>query len=155
MYMLKGSIEKTLSKSISFFQGIFAGMALLFTITLNLSQSVSRELVRVEDQSIRVISLLTTLGSFFSMLRARDRRTALPFLRRVHKTAWDFVLDRLTLQVPGLVHHRAHILYMQLHSLQYKSHIRSAVQYFRHQLPAAQCAHHCVHGTVSNWVGCH
>ena len=64
-----------MSKSISFFQGIFAGMALLFTITLNLSQSVAQELVRVEDQAIRVVSLLSTLGSFFSMIRARDKCT--------------------------------------------------------------------------------
>ena len=50
-------------------------MALLFTITLNLSQSVAQELVRVEDQAIRVVSLLSTLGSFFSMIRARDKCT--------------------------------------------------------------------------------
>jgi hypothetical protein len=71
--MLKLSVETQLSKSISFFQGIFAGMALLYTITLNLSQSVSIDLVRVEDQSIRVVSLLSTLGSFFSMIRTHDR----------------------------------------------------------------------------------
>lgn len=73
MVELKNSIETKLSKSISFFQGIFAGMALLFTITLNLSQSVAQELVRVEDQAIRVVSLLTTLGSLFSVIRARDK----------------------------------------------------------------------------------
>lgn len=104
MIQLRNSIETKLSKSISFFQGIYAGMALLFTITLNLSSSVSRELVRVEDQSIRVISLLTTLGSFFSAIRAYDRRKLTNKHRPIHKTTWYIIINRLTIQMPGPEH---------------------------------------------------
>ena len=72
MFLLRKSLEEKIKKSFTFFQGIFAGMALLFAITLNLSESVSKDLVRVEDQSIRIISLLSALGALYSTMTARD-----------------------------------------------------------------------------------
>ena len=69
--MLKASLEEKLNKSFGFFQGIFAGMALLFTITLNLSESVSRDLVRVQDLAIRIISLLSAMGAVYSAISAK------------------------------------------------------------------------------------
>lgn len=62
-----------MKRSITFFQGIYVGMALLFTITLNLSTDISQDLVRVEDQAIRVISLLSSLGAIYSAIRAKDQ----------------------------------------------------------------------------------
>ena len=62
-----------MKRSITFFQGIYVGMALLFTITLNLSTDISQDLVRVEDQAIRVISLLSCLGAIYSAIRAKDQ----------------------------------------------------------------------------------
>ena len=47
-------------------------MVLLFAITLNLSESVSKDLVRVEDQSIRIIALLSALGALYATISARD-----------------------------------------------------------------------------------
>lgn len=72
MFLLRKSLEEKIKKSFTFFQGIFAGMALLFAITLNLSESISKDLVRVEDQSIRIISLLSALGALYSTISARD-----------------------------------------------------------------------------------
>ena len=71
MQMLRESIEEKLRKMITFFQGIFAGMALLFTITLNLSTSVSQSLVRVQDQAIRVAALLSAFGALYSCIIAK------------------------------------------------------------------------------------
>ena len=73
MVLLRQSLEEKIKKSFSFFQGIYAGMALLFTITLNLSESVSRDLVRVEDQCIRIIALLSALGALYSCLWAHEQ----------------------------------------------------------------------------------
>ena len=46
-------------------------MALLFTITLNLSTSISQGLMRVQDQSIRVVSLLSAFGALHALISAR------------------------------------------------------------------------------------
>ena len=48
-------------------------MALLFAITLNLSLSVSRDLVRVEDQTIRIVSLLSSFGAFYSLIISKHK----------------------------------------------------------------------------------
>ena len=61
-----------MTKAASIFQGLFAGMSLLYTITLNLSASVSKDLVRVEDQAIRIVSLLSTFGAMFTFLIAKQ-----------------------------------------------------------------------------------
>ena len=47
MELLFASLQEQLNKITTFFQGLFAGMALLYCITLNLSLSVSSDLVRV------------------------------------------------------------------------------------------------------------
>jgi hypothetical protein len=47
MKLLFLSLQEKMNKGTTFFQGIFAGMALLYTITLSLSGTVSRDLVRV------------------------------------------------------------------------------------------------------------
>lgn len=73
MKLLRENFEVQLSKGITFFQGIYTGMALLFTITLNLSASVSSDLVRVQDQAIRVISLLSAFGSLYAMISSKNK----------------------------------------------------------------------------------
>jgi len=47
MKLLFLSMQQKMNKFTTFFQGIFAGMSLLYTITLNLSLSISTDLVRV------------------------------------------------------------------------------------------------------------
>jgi hypothetical protein len=71
-------LQEKMNKGTTFFQGIFAGMALLYTITLNLSGSVSSDLVRVEDQAIRIVSILSSFGSIYSFLIANQRCTFPP-----------------------------------------------------------------------------
>ena len=46
MHLLYTELQNKLFKITTFFQGLFAGMALLYTITLNLSLSVSVDLIR-------------------------------------------------------------------------------------------------------------
>ena len=65
--------QNKLFKTTTFFQGLYAGMSLLYTITLNLSTSVSFDLVRVEDQCMRVLSLLSTLGALYSVLISKQK----------------------------------------------------------------------------------
>jgi len=48
-------------------------MALLYTITLNLSTSVSVDLIRFEDQFMRVLSLLSALGALYSLLISKQK----------------------------------------------------------------------------------
>ena len=69
--MLWVGLQEKMTRVTTFFQGLFAGMALLYTITLNLSSTVSVDLVRVEDQALRIISLLSSLGSMYSFLIAK------------------------------------------------------------------------------------
>jgi hypothetical protein len=78
MKLLFLSLQEKMNKGTTFFQGIFVGMALLYTITLNLSGSVSSDLVRVEDQAIRIVSILSSFGSIYSFLIASQR--CRPFL---------------------------------------------------------------------------
>lgn len=73
MKILFLSLQEKMNKGTTFFQGIFAGMALLYTVTLNLSGSVSSDLVRVEDQAIRIVSILSSFGSIYSFLIANQR----------------------------------------------------------------------------------
>lgn len=47
MKLLFVGLQEKMNKATTFFQGMFAGMALIYTITLNLSLSVSTDLVRV------------------------------------------------------------------------------------------------------------
>lgn len=47
MKLLFVGLQEKMNKITTFFQGLFAGMALLYTITLNLSLNVSSDLVRV------------------------------------------------------------------------------------------------------------
>lgn len=68
--MLVLGFQSRLNKATTFFQGLFAGMALLYTITLNLSPSVSKDLIRVEDQAIRIVLLLSTFGALYSLMFA-------------------------------------------------------------------------------------
>lgn len=75
MHMLYTELQNKLFKITTFFQGLFAGMALLYTITLHLSLSISVDLVRFEDQCMRVLSLLSTLGSLYSLLISKQKRT--------------------------------------------------------------------------------
>jgi len=62
-----------MNKGTTFFQGLFAGMALLYTITLNFSLDISVDLVRVEDQALRVVSILSSFGSMYSFLIAKQK----------------------------------------------------------------------------------
>lgn len=73
MKLLFASLQEKMNKGTTFFQGIFTGMALLYTITLNLSGSVSKELVRVEDQAVRIVSILSSFGSIYSFLIANQK----------------------------------------------------------------------------------
>jgi hypothetical protein len=68
-------LQEKMNKVTTFFQGLFTGMALLYTITLNLSLSVSADLVRVEDQALRIVSMLSSFGSMYSFLIAKQKRT--------------------------------------------------------------------------------
>ena len=47
MRQLFVGLQEKMNKFTTFFQGLFTGMALLYTITLNFSTSVSVDLVRV------------------------------------------------------------------------------------------------------------
>lgn len=71
--MLFVEFQNKLFKITTFFQGLFAGMALLYTITLSLSVSVSSDLIRFEDQCMRVLSLLSTLGALYSVLISKQK----------------------------------------------------------------------------------
>ena len=73
MQVLFVEFQNKLFKITKFFQGLFAGMALLYTITLNLSTSVSPDLIRFEDQCMRVLSLLSTLGALYSVLMSKQK----------------------------------------------------------------------------------
>lgn len=75
MKLLFTSLQEKMNRGTTFFQGIFVGMALLYTVTLNLSGTVSADLVRVEDQAIRIVSILSSFGSIYSFLIARQRCT--------------------------------------------------------------------------------
>ena len=66
-------LQEKMNRVTTFFQGLFAGMALLYTITLNLSLSVSADLVRVEDQALRVVAILSSLGAMYSFLIAKQK----------------------------------------------------------------------------------
>ena len=71
-------------------------MALLYTITLNLSSDLSTQLVRVEDQALRIVSLLSSFFSMYSFLIAsRNRKSCL--LRLDHKNP-----RHVPLRGPGL-----------------------------------------------------
>jgi hypothetical protein len=74
MQMLFVGLQEKMNKLTTFFQGLFAGMALLYTITLNLSLSVSSDLVRVEDQALRVVAILSSFGAMYSFLIAKQKR---------------------------------------------------------------------------------
>lgn len=73
MKLLFVGFQEKMNKLTTFFQGLFTGMALLYTITLNLSLSVSTDLVRVEDQSLRVVAILSSLGAMYSFLIAKQK----------------------------------------------------------------------------------
>lgn len=75
MKLLFLSLQEKMNRGTTFFQGIFVGMSLLYTITLNLSGTVSADLVRVEDQAIRIVSILSSFGSIYSFLIAQQRCT--------------------------------------------------------------------------------
>lgn len=77
MQMLFQGLQEKMNKLTTFFQGLFTGMALLYTITLNLSLSVSSDLVRVEDQTLRVVSILSSFGAMYSFLISKQKRTLL------------------------------------------------------------------------------
>jgi hypothetical protein len=70
-----------MNKIFTFFQGIWVGMSLLFTITLTLSDSVSTSLVRVQDQSIRILALLSSFGALYSFMAAKQKCTYAFLLR--------------------------------------------------------------------------
>ncbi len=74
MQMLFVGLQEKMNKLTTFFQGLFVGMALLYTITLNLSLSVSSDLVRVEDQALRVVAILSSFGAMYSFLIAKQKR---------------------------------------------------------------------------------
>jgi hypothetical protein len=74
MQMLFVGLQEKMNKLTTFFQGLFVGMALLYTITLNLSLSVSSDLVRVEDQTLRVVAILSSFGAMYSFLIAKQKR---------------------------------------------------------------------------------
>lgn len=74
MSILFEEFQNKLFKVTTFFQGLLAGITLLYTITLNLSDSVSIDLIRVEDQSIRILSLLSTLGALYSVIISNQKR---------------------------------------------------------------------------------
>ena len=69
--MLVDGFESKLTRAITFFQGLYAGMALLFTIALSLSTNVEKSLVRVQDQSIRVLALLSAFGALYALVNIR------------------------------------------------------------------------------------
>ena len=73
--MLWVGLQEKMTRVTTFFQGMFAGMALLYTVTLNLSTTVSTDLVRVEDQALRIILLLSSLGSMYSFLISKRHCT--------------------------------------------------------------------------------
>jgi hypothetical protein len=75
MKLLFLGLQEKMNKGTTFFQGLFAGMALLYTITLNLSLSVSTDLVRVEDQALRIVSILSSFGSMYSFLISNRKCT--------------------------------------------------------------------------------
>jgi len=73
MELLFASLQELLNKITTFFQGLFAGMALLYCITLNLSVSVSIDLVRVEDQALRIVAMLSSFGGMYSFLISKQK----------------------------------------------------------------------------------
>lgn len=73
MHLLFTEFQNKLFKFTTFFQGLFAGMALLYTITLNLSTSISPDLIRFQDQCMRILSLLSTLGALYSALISKQK----------------------------------------------------------------------------------
>jgi hypothetical protein len=73
MRLLFLTLQEKMNRITTFFQGLFAGTALLYTITLNLSQNVSADLVRVEDQALRIVSILSCLGAMYSFLIAQQK----------------------------------------------------------------------------------
>lgn len=75
MQMLFQGLQEKMNKLTTFFQGLFTGMALLYTITLNLSLAVSFDLVRVEDQAIRVVAILSSFGAMYSFLISKQKCT--------------------------------------------------------------------------------
>lgn len=75
MKLLFVGLQEKMNKITTFFQGLFAGMALLYTITLNLTLNVSSDLVRVEDQAIRVLAIFSSLGAMYSFLIAKQKCT--------------------------------------------------------------------------------
>lgn len=79
-----------MNRGTTFFQGIFVGMSLLYTITLNLSGTVSADLVRVEDQAIRIVSILSSFGSIYSFLIAQQRCT-FPFTQTTSSNYADYL----------------------------------------------------------------
>ena len=80
MQILLIEFQNKLFKFTTFFQGLYVGMTLLYTITLNLSKVVAVELVRVEDQCLRVFSLLSTLGALYSAIISHKKCTIYFFL---------------------------------------------------------------------------
>lgn len=83
MHVLFVEFQNKLFKITTFFQGLFAGMALLYTITLNLSVSVSPDLIRFEDQCMRVLSLLSTLGALYSVLISKQKCICLNIIKMI------------------------------------------------------------------------
>ncbi len=75
MKMLVIGFQNKFNKAVTFFQGLYAGMVLLYAITLNLSETISTGLVRVEDQTIRILSLLSIFGSLYSVINAYKKRS--------------------------------------------------------------------------------
>lgn len=73
--MLWAGLQEKMTRMTTLLQGLFAGMALLYTITLNLSSTVSSDLVRVEDQALRIVLLLSSFGSMYSFLISRRHCT--------------------------------------------------------------------------------
>lgn len=133
-------------------------MALLYTITLQLSSSISVDLVRFEDQCMRVLSLLSTLGALYSLLISNQKRIDLHNLWHRHpRQAHHHLQPPLTtLQEPGAVPNLIHMyistlnkwysLLNQLRDLQHQPQVRVTLQRQQHQLQLVEITYHWVYG---------
>lgn len=120
----------------SFFQGLFAGMALIYTITLNLSSSVSADLVRVEDQALRVVAILSSFGAMYSFIIAQQKCTFFLTFRQPHKNPRHIIINRPSKQIlhplpnlDDLYLPSNFSLHSKLHNIQRKPPIRRPIQY--------------------------
>lgn len=79
MKLLISGFYSKFSRAATFFQGLFAGMVLLYTLALTLAgeKTVSTQLIRVQDQSIRVISMLSSFGALFALINVKSKCKAI------------------------------------------------------------------------------